>query len=333
MAYDSDSAAPVASSFRQSTWSTRVILAGICVLAVCRFPYFLPRDWAATVPWWLLFVLTGIIPYLFMPIYPLVTRKQPEPNRFRLPRMKRFLIEAVIAVPVLFGCLILVSSVVAAIAQLSPETPIVPEGLDRLARSTGTPFIYGFLLVSFSYGPIAEEVFFRGFLFNAFHKRMSLVVAVLLQTAIFGLVHLPSPAHAIVAGSLGLVLTLVYCWRQTIVAPILVHAGFNGLWALGMFLTISANANAPGLGVTAQESAAECVIGTVLPNSPAEAAGLLPGDTIRQVDDYPITDIRNLIDTLSYYEAGDTVVVTVSRNGEVLQIEVVLATRSSLSTP
>ncbi len=131
----------------------------------------------------------------------------------------------------------------------------------------------------------------------------------------------------------GLVLTMVYYWRQTIVAPIFVHVGFNGLWALGMFLSICASGDAPALGVIGDESPTECVIGTVIPGSPAESAGLLAGDTIQQVGDYQITDFQSLINAMSCYEAGDSVVVVVDREDSLLQMEVVLVTKSSLSTP
>ncbi len=333
MASNCDTAAPAASSLRQSTWTTPVVLAGLCVLLIWRSTSVLHRDWLAAVPRWLLFTVIGIIPHLFLLIYPLVTRKQPQPNRFRLPRLKRLLIEAAIAAPIIFGSLLLLSVVQLAITRLSPGTSIVPEAYNRMAKSTGTPLIYGFLLTSFLCGPITEEVFFRGFLFNAFRKRMPLVAAMLLASVIFGFGHFFGSAHAVAATVVGLVLTLVYYWRRTIFAPIFVHVGYNALAAVGVFLAMHANANAPFLGVTAQESATECVLAAVIPNSPAESAGLLPGDTITQLDDYQITDFQSLIRTVSYYKAGDSVVITVNRDGEARQIQVVLARRSSLSTP
>ena len=246
MTSDPDTVAPAASSLRQSTWTTPVVLAGLFPLFVWTSATLLRPDWVAPVPWWLLLIVTGIILQLFLLVYPLVTRKQPQPNRFRLPRLKRLLIEAAIAVPCIFGCLLLVLVVWLAITHLSPGTSLAPEVYNRIAQSAGTPFIYALLLASF-----AEEVFFRGFLFNAFRKRMPLLVAMLLQSLIFGFAHSLNWIHAIMPASLGLVLTLVYSWRKTIFAPIFLHAGFNGLAALSMFLSMHAHANAPVLGVTA----------------------------------------------------------------------------------
>ena len=333
MASEFDAAAPSASSLRESTWTTPVVLAGLCALLIWRSLSLLDRDWIAACPWWLLSTVTFVIPQLFLLIYPLVTRKQPKANRFRLPGLNRLVIEAAIAVPIIFGCGLLLSVVQFVITQLSPGTSLVPEVYDRMAKSTGAPSIYGLLLASCLYASIAEEIFFRGFLFNAFRKRMPLVVAMFLQSVIFGFGHFYGSAPTIAAGLLGLVLTLVYYWRQTILAAIFVHAGYNLLAVAGVLLAMQANANAPVLGVMPQESATTCVIGTVAPDSPAESAGLLPGDTITHLDDYPIADFQSLIDAVSYYEAGDAVVLTMNRHGETLEIQVVLAPRSSLSTP
>lgn len=333
MASKFDTASTALSSLRQSTWTTPAVLAGLCVLLIWRSTSLLQRDWLAAVPLWLLLTITVIIPQVFFLIFPLVTRRQPQPYRLHLPKLKRLLIEAAIAIPITFGCLLLTSVLQLAVTQLLPGRSIVPEVYDRMAKSTGTPFIYGFLLLSFLYAPIAEEIFFRGFLFNAFRRRMPLVVATLLQSVIFGFAHFFGSLHAIAAALLGLVLALVYYWRQTIFTPIFVHIGYNGVAAAAVFLAMHANANAPVLGVMRQEFATECVIGAVVPNSPAESAGLFPGDTITKLDNYAITDFQSLIDTVSHYRAGDSVVVTLTRNDETLQVQVVLAPRSSLPRP
>jgi membrane protease YdiL (CAAX protease family) len=334
VASDFDTVPPVASSLRQSTWTNPVVLAGLCFLFLWRSTALFHHDWLAEVPWLLLFILTGIIPQLFLLIYPLVTRRQTQPNRFHLPKIKCLLIEVLIAIPVVIGCILLDWIFQLAINKLSPGTSVVPEEFERMAQSTGTLYIYGLLLASFLYAPIAEEVFFRGFLFNAFRKRMPLTVAILLQSVIFGFGHFFGLAHAMVSVLYGLVLTLVYHYRKTIFAPIFVHIGLNGLMALAVFLSMYVNANSPVLGVGIQRSATKCVIDVVAPNSPAEYAGLLLGDEITQLDDYPITDYQSLVDTLFfYYKTGDSVVVTINREGEILQIKVVLAHGSSIWKP
>jgi len=334
MVPDSGTAVPVASSLRQATWTTPVLLVGLFVILIWGSVSFIPPSWLTAVPWWLLFAVAGVMPQLFLLIYPLVTRKQQEPSRFRLPKLMRLLIEAGIAVAVIFGCLVLLVVVELVGTQISPETSLTRGPYDYLGKTAWTPFIYGFFLAAFLYVPLAEEVFFRGFLFNAFRKRMPLVIAVLLQSVIFGALHFFSLAYAIITASLGLVLALVYCWRKTILTPVLVHAGINAIAAMGLFLSMHSTANTPSLGVMHQESATGCVIGAVAANSPAESAGLRPGDTIVQFGDYAITDFRSLSDTIaSHYKVGDSVIVLINRDGKTLETRSVLARRSEISWP
>lgn len=52
------------------------------------------------------------------------------------------------------------------------------------------------------------------------------------------------------------------------------------------------------------------------PGGPAEKAGLLPGDVIVQIGDFPIGDIYDFMDTLADFQDGDTTEVTVIRDGK-----------------
>lgn len=331
MSQDSNDFTPVVDSLRQSTWTTSVVVAGLLGLLAWRSIAWIDRDWLATFPGWLVLAVTTVIPYLFLLFYPLVTRQRPHPSRLRLPSLQHLLIEAVLAVPIVVGCILFVQVLQFVISQLSPDTSLVPEVYDRMTNSTGTPLVYVFLLAGCLCAPIAEEVFFRGFLFNAFRKRMPFIVAALLQSAIFGFGHLYSWAPALGVTSLGLIFTMVYYWRRTIVAPIFVHASYNGLLVAVMLLAMHANANAPSLGVTADQAAEDCTIQTVIPDSPAESAGLLPGDTITHVDEYTIADFQDLVAAIRCFEVGDTVTVTVNRNGADMHFEAVLVPRSALS--
>ncbi|GAB4337769.1 MAG: hypothetical protein Kow00117_19630 [Phototrophicales bacterium] len=67
------------------------------------------------------------------------------------------------------------------------------------------------------------------------------------------------------------------------------------------------------------------LITDVLPDSPAEAAGLMVGDIIQAVDGDVVDAERTLSDRLYAYEEGDTVTLDVLRDAETLQIEVTLA--------
>lgn len=54
----------------------------------------------------------------------------------------------------------------------------------------------------------------------------------------------------------------------------------------------------------------------ILPNSPAEKAGLRPLDIIVRVDNEPVESMVNLRKTLYKYRIGDKATLTVIRNGK-----------------
>lgn len=62
----------------------------------------------------------------------------------------------------------------------------------------------------------------------------------------------------------------------------------------------------------------------VVPDSPADKAGLQVGDLILEVDGQQVRPSRPLIDILLSYRPGDRVTLTVERDGEKLEIPVTL---------
>jgi regulator of sigma E protease len=72
-----------------------------------------------------------------------------------------------------------------------------------------------------------------------------------------------------------------------------------------------------GLGAPAAADPQNAVIQQIMPGSPAEAAGLLPGDIAVQVDDTPILAMQDLI-SYTQTHLGQELVLTVERGDEVL---------------
>ncbi len=60
----------------------------------------------------------------------------------------------------------------------------------------------------------------------------------------------------------------------------------------------------------------------VMPDTPAEKAGLRPGDVIMAVDGERVTPGRSLADLIARYRPGDEVTLTVRRGNEVLELRV-----------
>jgi uncharacterized protein len=78
--------------------------------------------------------------------------------------------------------------------------------------------------------PLAEEAFFRGFLYKGLRRRFSVWPAALISASFFGLVHFAGLDFLLIIPSLivvGVVLALVYERQQSLMASVAAHATFN----------------------------------------------------------------------------------------------------------
>lgn len=80
----------------------------------------------------------------------------------------------------------------------------------------------------------------------------------------------------------------------------------------------------PMLGITASEEQYGVVVETVGENCPAERAGLMVGDIIMKIDNTPVATVAQINEIRSRHRLGDVMTATVFRNGETLEITVVL---------
>jgi len=100
-----------------------------------------------------------------------------------------------------------------------------PGPLDTfLERGDPTVILVAFLLVA----PVAEEIFFRGVVYNAWERERGVWVAVLGSAALFAAIH--SSLFAFVPiFALGVTLALIYRSTRSLAATIAMHAGFNAI--------------------------------------------------------------------------------------------------------
>jgi uncharacterized protein len=118
-------------------------------------------------------------------------------------------------------------------------------GFDLLGRflpmPKSTPFDQFFarpsdayLTVAFavSFGPLMEELFFRGFLYPAVTRRLGIAWGIFLTALAFGLMHLPQYGYSwgavLIIFLVGVVLTSVRAATNSVAASFLVHVGYNG---------------------------------------------------------------------------------------------------------
>ncbi len=100
----------------------------------------------------------------------------------------------------------------------SPATP-----LPSLEARGGAEALLGLLLVTVV--AISEETLFRGYLLLRLRTTVrSSTVAVLLSSVIFAIGHgYEGTAGLVTVGAMGLVFALVYLWRGSLIAPIVMH--------------------------------------------------------------------------------------------------------------
>jgi CAAX protease family protein len=121
---------------------------------------------------------------------------------------------------------------------------VMTVGLDLLSRflpmPKTTPFdqffahpsdAYMMAVFAVTFGPLMEELFFRGFLYPVLARQTGMVMAVLLTSLPFGLIHYlqyKSWAAVLVITLVGVVLTTVRAVTKSVAASFLVHVGYNG---------------------------------------------------------------------------------------------------------
>lgn len=121
---------------------------------------------------------------------------------------------------------LVVSPIVLAIARAVSGGPVEEKSqLDFTHPAAGVLVITGIAVVLVA--PLAEELFFRGLLFQGFRRRLSLWPAALISAGVFALAHLPFLLFLPSIFVLGLILARVFERRGSVVATMTAHALFN----------------------------------------------------------------------------------------------------------
>jgi hypothetical protein len=152
-----------------------------------------------------------------------------------------------LAIPTLFGTALLAALLVA-ILGVTPEAPLPP------AEDTAGALVN--LLVAAIVAPLWEEAFFRGFATTAWERAAGPRAAIVRGAVFFALIHVitlvgsdfgTAMRAALIAFAVrlpvGLVLGWVFLRRRTLVAPIVLHATYNGIPLLLVALGAAATAS------------------------------------------------------------------------------------------
>jgi membrane protease YdiL (CAAX protease family) len=234
-------------TFRQIPWSLKdccVALGGIAIIyAALRVLSLMDRS---------VFVYSvgGVLwvsMFGWMVVFPLwIARSK---GVLRRPALCRVLKEFGVAIPLAL-CLILVQSFVVVVLTNMAGGPVeVGSALSGLRNAPNDARLYLLLIPMFTLGPVAEELFFRGMLYNALRQQIAPLAAVMLQALVFALVHYGCPETSIVylvaIFVSGVVLAVVYEWRKTLWSPIALHALKNFVFAGPVIALMILNSHTP----------------------------------------------------------------------------------------
>jgi membrane protease YdiL (CAAX protease family) len=119
------------------------------------------------------------------------------------------------------------SSIVLVIFGKPPEQQIVTD----LKDTQSTAVIVGFAVLTCAIAPIAEEFFFRGFMFNTLAGRIGVGWATVITGVVFGLIHFTGSSWigVLVLGFFGMGLCVLFWRTQSLLPCMALHALNNAI--------------------------------------------------------------------------------------------------------
>lgn len=122
-----------------------------------------------------------------------------------------------------------------AVAHFLPIPKELP--IDTFFRTPAEAWALGILSVTFA--PLMEELFFRGFLYPVLARRMGVAFAVFLTALAFASLHgaqlMFSWGPVLVIFLVGMVLTMVRAKTNSVAAGVIIHMAYNGTITVAMF--------------------------------------------------------------------------------------------------
>jgi len=165
-------------------------------------------------------VLGGVILWTL----PLLARRSLAELGIRFPTAVELLIGVAGAGGMLVGVLAGTEIVVRVTGHAQTEA-----AMKLLARVHSPLEISLFVLVTVLLAPLVEELSFRIFVYNAIERYTSVPIAVVLSSAIFGIVHGAGPSVMIPLAIGGCVLAIVYVTTRCYWSCVVTHALFNSV--------------------------------------------------------------------------------------------------------
>ena len=156
----------------------------------------------------------------------------------QLPRDHKWVRLLLLAIPILLFSLGSGQTIYYLISLFNADlfTALSKQKIFFTSAETAAPFLYNSLqlITIILIAPIAEEVLFRGILFQRLSVKWGVILGTLISSFIFALLHL----NFIGLFNFGLIMALVYLKTRTLLIPILLHI-LNNLIAIAFELSFS----------------------------------------------------------------------------------------------
>jgi membrane protease YdiL (CAAX protease family) len=173
--------------------------------------------------------------------------------------------QAVLGVIAVYVVFLTTAYVLARIFGTPPDQQLVKD----IKQEKSTALLAGFAVMTCLVAPVAEELFFRAFMFRAFAARLGPVWGALLCGAVFGLVHAPNPVLGLIAlAVLGVGLCALY-WRFQSIIPCMALHALNNSITFGLTVDLDGGA---ALGLVAASVGLVVIGASAVSARPAVAA-------------------------------------------------------------
>jgi len=233
----------------KTPWSLRDIIIGVVILIPFIFQdknpvlidFFLHRPWLLF-PSLLILTLASDGSLLFYSLYILKKRKfSLFPSMQSSQILREFLKAFFYFLFVIFtvGLLMLFVEIIFKTEMKEPGSALklLPSNL----------YLIILCVTGFTLGPIVEEIFFRGFLYNALKSYVPMAIAGIVQAALFSVVHRYSFLNSLIVFIIGIALVVIYEKRRNLLSPIFVHMLMNSFFFIPLLVLTVQNLHTPAL--------------------------------------------------------------------------------------
>ncbi len=121
----------------------------------------------------------------------------------------------------------------------------VPKGWQAAIYAPNSFILLTTLVLAFTLGPVVEEIFFRGFLYNALKTRVSYKLAAVFQATVFSALHFYDLVNTLIILLWGIFFLVIYEKSKNLLAPIFVHGIKNAFWAVPLIILTLQNFHSP----------------------------------------------------------------------------------------